>query len=41
MVSTRVNLDRYKNVAMDGKLELNPGSYSYYDSSRDMEVELN
>ncbi|OAB46973.1 DUF4179 domain-containing protein [Paenibacillus antarcticus] len=40
MVSTSVNVDRYKNVAMDEKLELNPGHYSYYESGRDMEVNL-
>ncbi|HEY2493497.1 MAG TPA: DUF4179 domain-containing protein [Paenibacillus sp.] len=41
IVSTGVNVDRYENVAMDGKMELNPGFYSYYDSGRDVEVKLN
>ncbi len=40
MVQTSVNVDRYKNIAMDENLELNPGHYSYYDSTRDMEVKL-
>ncbi|OAB32669.1 RNA polymerase subunit sigma [Paenibacillus macquariensis subsp. defensor] len=40
MVSPSVNVDRYKNIAMDDKLELNPGHYSYNDSGRDMEVNL-
>ncbi|MMZ69500.1 hypothetical protein D1872_323480 [compost metagenome] len=40
MVSTGVNVDRYKNIELDGKLELNPGIYKYSDPGRDIEVFL-
>ncbi|TKH45084.1 RNA polymerase subunit sigma [Paenibacillus terrae] len=40
MVSTGVNVDRYKDIELDGKLELNPGIYKYSDPRRDIEVIL-
>ncbi|MFE4711181.1 DUF4179 domain-containing protein [Paenibacillus sp. NPDC056722] len=40
MVSTGTNIDSYKDVPFDGKIELNPGIYKYSDPSRDVEVKL-
>ncbi|WP_246317284.1 hypothetical protein [Paenibacillus agri] len=38
MVSTGTNIDSYKDVPFNGKIELNPGIYKYSDPSRDVEV---
>ncbi|MEE4580421.1 hypothetical protein [Paenibacillus polymyxa] len=40
MVSTGVNVDRYKDIKLDGRLEPNPGIYKYSDPGRDIEVVL-
>lgn len=40
MVSTGVNIDRYSNLPLTEKIELNPGVYKYFDPSRDAEIEL-
>ncbi|WP_211746957.1 DUF4179 domain-containing protein [Paenibacillus sp. Marseille-Q4541] len=40
MVSTGVNIDHYKNIDLDGELQLNPGIYKYSDPSRDIEINL-
>ncbi|MCJ8011445.1 DUF4179 domain-containing protein [Paenibacillus sp. KQZ6P-2] len=34
------NIERYPDFKMNHTLELNPGFYSYYDSSRDVEITL-
>jgi len=34
------NIERYPNFKMNQTLEINPGFYSYYDSSRDTEITL-
>ncbi|WP_379139603.1 DUF4179 domain-containing protein [Paenibacillus sp. sgz500992] len=40
MVSTGVNIDSYKGIPFDEKIELNPGIYKYSDPSRNEEVKL-
>ncbi|MNJ69776.1 hypothetical protein D3C77_661660 [compost metagenome] len=40
MVSTGVNIDRYSNIPLTGKIELNPGLYKYSDPTRDVEINL-
>lgn len=40
IVSTGTNIDSYKDVPFDGKIELNPGIYKYSDPSRNVEVKL-
>lgn len=40
MVSTGVNIDRYSNIPLTEKIELNPGLYRYSDPTRDVEINL-
>ncbi|MBE9912838.1 DUF4179 domain-containing protein [Paenibacillus donghaensis] len=34
------NIERYPNFSMKESIEINPGSYSYFDPSRDVEITL-
>jgi len=40
MVRTGTNIDTYKDVPFEDKIELNPGIYKFSDPSRDVEINL-
>lgn len=40
MISTGTNIDSYKDIPFDEKIELNPGIYKYSDPSRNEEIKL-
>lgn len=40
MISAGTNIDSYKDIPFDEKIELNPGIYKYSDPSRNEEIKL-